>query len=623
MAVSQTLTVTEVAGSVNTSDNTSRVRILWQSTQSGDSFNDYTRTAKYYISVNGGAESELSVSYRLPKNTTVTIVDTIITVTHRGDGTGIVAVRTWMDTSISAGIIQKTASRNLTTIPRPTTLNYVSCNSSYFDGTITFGFTAPSAICYNRCLVDLYSGGGKYIAIKTMDFGRGGGSLKTHTYSLSADELSAIYTNMPNTRSGTLRVTMKTYSDAYMQEEVGDGSIQRITLYVPDIEITRPTIAMELTPVTPYEKFAYLYLQGISAVKATFSGSGKYGATIASYAMQIDGKSYPSPYTSDILSKSGSVTITGVANDSRGLYNKVSQTINVIAYEGPYISPSEESTKVICERCTEDGTRSDTGTYLHIKGKRNYTKINTNGIVNTCSVRCRYKPEGGEWSHDKGGGVGVLLWTDTSTDEFDVILPNIVTNTLLSYTVELNIIDDTYIPSAMVFDIPSESIDFELRDGGKGAAFGKHAVHEKMLECEWDARFNGSVSLGDDVITDVVIEEGTKSVTATEGQVEWYYRKWLNGRAECWCKRNVDVNINTAWGTALYYGLTTALPYPFEFVTVPITQTTCEYGNDNMSLFIASGGAGATTYATSVMLCRTDSRTANCNILYHVHGQWK
>ena len=37
MSVSQYLSVTEVAGSVDNSANTSKVRILWQSTQSGES----------------------------------------------------------------------------------------------------------------------------------------------------------------------------------------------------------------------------------------------------------------------------------------------------------------------------------------------------------------------------------------------------------------------------------------------------------------------------------------------------------------------------------------------------------------------------------------------------------
>ena len=614
MAVSQTLTLTEVAGSVSISDNTSKVRILWKSTQSGESYNDYQRTATYWVTINGGEPSILEVGYTLPKNTTVTILDKIVTVPHREDGTGKISVTAWMETGISAGTIKHSKELTLTTIPRETSLDSVSCNSSYFDGTITYRYTSKNASLYNRCYVDLIVNGNP-IAIKTLDLGKVSASQKTGTLTFSANELSTIYTNMPNTRYGILRFTMRTYEDVYKTKEVGDGEYKGISLAIPSKDSTQPTVSMTLTPVTPYEKFASLYLQGRSKVRATFSGSGKYGATIASYAMQIDGKSYSSPYTSDLLSKSGYVTVRGVANDSRTIQGTTEQTINVIPYEGPYISPSEGSTKVICERCTAEGTPSDVGTYLHVKGKRNYTKINTNGIVNTCSVRCRYKPEGGDWSHDKGGGVGVLLWTDTSTDEFDVILDNIVTNTLLSYTVELNIIDDTYVPSAMVFDIPSESVDFELREGGKGAAFGKHAVTENMLECEWDAKFNKGVSIQGEAVADFVVEQGIVG--------NWYVRKWYSGYAECWYKRNADVNVDAQWGTALYYGTVAATYYPFTFAEVPSCQITCEYGDDNMSLFLATSGSSSTGRTPTVMLCRTDAQLVNVNIQYYAIGRWK
>ena len=500
MAVTQTLSLTEVAGSVNIFANTSKVRILWQSTQTGDSFNGYTRTAKYYVSINGGAEKEYVVSYTLPQNSTKTIVDTTLTVTHKSNGTGTIKVRTWMDTRISAGVVEK-----------------------------------------------------------------------THTITLST--------------------------------------------------ITKPTITMTLSPVTPYEKFASLYLQGRSKVKASFTGGGD----AVSYSMQVEGKSYSSPYTSDLLRTSGKVTVTGTAKATTlgDFTTSEAQDIVVIAYDAPYISHYPGDKQVICERCTEDGTASDTGTYLHVKGTRNYTKINTGGIVNTCSVRLRYKPEGGSWSHSAGGGVPVLLWTETSTDNFDVILSGIVSNTKLNYTVEVNIIDDTYQPSAMVFNIPSEDIDFHLREGGKGAAFGKFATQENLLECEWDARFNGKMYLGDSEIN-AVIEQGTKSVNTAEGTaVVWHYRKWLDGSLECWCRRNVTVNVNMAWGTALYYGMATTLNYPFSFIERPITQITCEYGDDSVSLFIASCGTGTNVYATPVMLCRTDSKNVNCNILYHAHGRWK
>ena len=771
MSVSQTLSVTEVSGSVNTSANTSKVRILWKSTQSGESWNGYTRTAKYYISINGGAETEYSVNYTLPQNATTTIVDTTITVNHKADGTGTVKVRTWMDTSISAGVVEKSQTINLTTIPRASTITSASNRS--LGETCMVKWTPLSASFRYKLKFTLGS-----FSYTTGAIHPNTTAAYTYTgYTLDLASIAPLIKTKPPT--ATMTVTLYTYSDSSATAQVGSASSTTFTVTVPDNSSTKPTVEMTLTPVTPYEKFASLYLQGRSKVKATFKGEGKFEATISSYSMQVDGKSYSSPYTSDILRESGNVTIKGTATDSRGFSNTIPKSIYVIAYEAPYIAPSKGYKKVICERCTEDGTASDSGTYLHVKGTRNYTKINTNGIVNTCSVKCRYKPDGGNWSHNSGKGVDVLPGTNTSTDEFDVILSNIVSDITISYTVELNISDDTNVPSTMMFDIPSESVDFELREGGRGAAFGKHATEANLFECEWDAKFNkatyldslylieheitvggdkdtyypvhidpdttyeslntqpvflglgkklnsfspdweGNYSTGSSsisaawlyrynswdangnfiiplykremfakilahitglvqaargvvlylrgggatykivcsvpftakvylvetniadadaaetypvivsprgyegnygiellngIVSDFVIEQGRSGI--------WYYRKWYSGRAECWCKRNINVDISAAWGSALFHGVASAISYPFTFAEAPICQTTCEYGSDVAALLITSYGSSTNVATPALMLCRPDAKTVNCNILYHVHGRWK
>ena len=612
MAVSQSLTVTEVSGSVNTTANTSKVRIVWKSTQTGDSRNDYTRTAKYYISINGGAETEYTESYTLPQSTTVTILDITITVPHKNDGSGTVSVRTWMDTSISAGVVQKSKTLTLTTIPRASTIT--SASDVELGSRCKIVWTPASASFY-------YKVG---FAIGTWSFTTEAfkpGVTSAYTYTGYPIDMAAA-NQFPKNPSGTMTATLYTYSDSGTTQ-VGSASSATFTVTLPENDATVPSISMTLSPVTPYAKFSSLYLQGISKVKAAFEGEGKYGASIVAYSLQAEGGRYTEPYTSDILAKSGESAIVGFVSDSRWFGNNTSQKINVIAYEAPYISPSSGYQKVICERCTADGTADDSGTYLHVKGMRNYTKINTNGIVNTCSVRCRYKPEGGSWSHNSGEGVGVLLGTDTSTDKFDVILADIVRYKTLSYTVELNIIDDTYQPSTMVFYIPSEDVAFNLREGGRGAAFGKYATKENMLECEWDARFNGKLYHQENEIN-VVIEQGTKSINTAEGTtVYWHYRKWLNGIAECWGRRRALVNISTAWGS-IYYGSVTAVDFPTElFADDPMCQVTPEFGGAMQAAWWTVSGKASAASAPAVMFCRPLVAEASFDILYYAIGNWK
>ena len=153
MAVYQTLTVKEVG--VDTLANTSRVQILWKSQQTGPSHNDNTRTAKYWVTVNG-EKTEHSLTYSLPEKSTKTILNETITVLHREDGTGSVTVDTWMDTRISAGEVTLSKSIALTAIPRAstvgatdafvesTTLIAVGRKSEEYTHSIRFSFGALS-----------------------------------------------------------------------------------------------------------------------------------------------------------------------------------------------------------------------------------------------------------------------------------------------------------------------------------------------------------------------------------------------------------------------------------------------------------------------------------------------
>ena len=615
MAVSQTLTLTEVAGSTNVSANTSKVRILWQSTQSGDSWNGYTRTAKYYISINGEAEREYTVSYTLPKASTITILDTTITVSHKGDGSGSVKVRTWMDTSISAGVVEKTQTLTLSVIPRASTITSAS-NTTL--GTPCVIKWTPLSTDY-RYKLNFSIGGYSYTT----------GAIHPNTianypytgYTPSIEDIAPKITGYPPT--GTMTVTLYTYSDSNATVQIGSASSTTFTVTVPDNESTKPTVTMDISPVTPYEKFSSLYLQGVSKVKVTLSGNGKYGSVINSIGMQIEGKQYNglSP-TSNILMQSGRLTVVGFATDMRGFANTTEKEIEVIEYSAPYISPCEGYDKIICERCTADGVPSDKGTYLHVKGLRNYSKINTNGIVNTCSVKCRYKPEGGNWSHDNGEGVDVLLSTNTSTDEFDIVLPNIVSDPKLAYVVELNISDDTKLSPYIEFRIPSEEVDFDLREGGKGAAFGKYATTENLFECEWNAQFNGdtnfkSISINGVEVVDVVIEQGISGI--------WSYRKWLSGKAECWGTTTVLVNINSLWSNGIYYGGVGEVAFPSDlFVSKPICQITPEFGETSKGAWLGVNGSSSNTYAPSILLCSPVSTTdASFNISYYAQGRWK
>ena len=472
MAVSQTLSVTEVSGSVDNAANTSKVRILWQSTQSGDSWNGYTRTARYYVSINGGAETTYNVSYTLPQNSTKTIVDTTITVAHRDDGTGAVKVRTWMDTSISAGVVEKTQSLTLTTIPRASTITSAAdktlgtaCDvrwtplSNAFRYKLKFSIGdfsyTTGAIHPNRTSAYQYTG-----------------------YSLPIADIAPKITGKPP--KGTMTVTLYTYSDSNASVQVGYASSKTFTVAVPDNETTKPSVTMSLAPASSLpSQFSSLYIQGKSKVKATISGSGKHSATVTAYEMYADGKNNGT-LQSDYLSKSGSIAVKGRVYDSRGFYKETEQAITVIPYTKPSLVRASGEKDIVCARCDASGNFTDSGTYLKIKAKRSYSKVVSGGVQkNFCQIRYRYKPEGGSYS----AWATILQSSSLGSDE-------VVTSALLggalsvqtTYFVEVQAIDDVGESSTTTISVPTDKVYVHKAGSMRSLGIGKYAESENTVD---------------------------------------------------------------------------------------------------------------------------------------------
>ena len=487
MAVTQALSVTEVVGSVNNTANTSKVRILWTSTQTGDSHNDYTRVAKYYVSINGGAEKEYSVSYTLPKGTTKTIVDTTITVTHKDDGTGKVKVRTWMDTRINAGEIEQSKETNLTSIPRASTLSYVS--------NITLG---------NICTLQ-WTPLSKDFRYK-VNFKVGSWSLTTvaihpnvttlytnASYGISIDALH----QFTNGKSADMIVTLYTYSDAECTKQIGEASTANCKVYAPEHEEVLPIVAMSLSPVSSLPtKFNGLYIQNKTKVQASFEGSkAKYSASILSHSMIVDGKAYGSPYQSDLLAKSGTLSVIGTALDSRGFSSELPQEISVIPYAKPSIVPYTGETSIVCRRCDSTGIFSHSGTQLRIRAGRQYSKVISNGVQkNFCSLRIKYKADGASSWIDKGE----LLSDDDTKDIVDITLTDINLAISTTYLIQIEATDTIGESYSMIITVPTADTTYHLRKGGKAIGIGKYAEQDYIVDIddEWEVNARGDLRVG-------------------------------------------------------------------------------------------------------------------------------
>ena len=486
MAVTQTLSVTEVANSVNNTANTSKIRILWQSTQTGDSHNNYTRTAKYYVSINGGAETEYSVSYTLPQNSVKTILDTTLTIPHNNDGTGSVRVRTWMDTRINAGVVELNKTLNLTTIPRSSAITSASDRTLGSACSVKWTPLSQSFRYKLKFTIGNFSYTTAAIHPNTI-------SAYTYTgYTLPIADIAPIITGYPPT--GTMTVTLYTYSDSNASVQVGSATTAQFKVTVPENDKTRPTVSMSLSPSSTLKSpYNNLYIQGHSKVKATLDFGTKYDATVAESNISLEGAYYSSPYESGIISQSGTITVNATVKDSRGFYGTDHKDIEVIPYSKPYVRAKSSESSIIAARCDSSANLIDSGTYLKIKAKVVYSKVISNGVQNNYgNIKFRYREEGGTYS----AWQTILNCKTDNSDE--VITPPLLNGALdikSNYQVQIIASDDLYDSDPITFAIPSDDVYMDRPAGGKSMGLGGYSTGDGKLDVYWKNMARGGISL--------------------------------------------------------------------------------------------------------------------------------
>lgn len=436
MGVSQSLLLTETGYSI--ANNTSTVRIVWSSTQSGASWNGYTKTAKYWVSINGGSETEYSVSYTLPQSKTVSIIDETITVDHKSDGTGTISVRTWMDTGISAGIITKSESLTLTTIPRASDLN-VSNGTLGVEQTITANKKNGAFTHTLTWKSGSYSG--------TIDGAKVAKSIWKFTPSLN------LATGSPNWTSVYCEFTLSTYNG-----NTSVGSVTKtVQLTIPDS--VHPTCSIALSDKKGYTTKFGGYVQGQSILHGVITANGAYGSKISSYSTSVNSSIYSgSTFDTGALLYSGNNIVHTQVKDSRGRIASVENTINVLAYSAPKI------TKLSVIRCNVDGTENDQGSYTKATYSYSITYLSGN---NSKGAVLKYKKSSEtEWQ------------SLTLTAQYEAINQTsiIATDSGASYDIALFISDDFYKDSTAVKSKTSVSTAYclyHVHPSGKGITFGR------------------------------------------------------------------------------------------------------------------------------------------------------
>ena len=307
---------------------------------------------------------------------------------------------------------------------------------------------------------------------------------------------------IPNNASGTGTLTCKTYSGSTL---IGTQSVN-FTATVPRNSITQPSDTIAVSPVSSLAApFNGLYIQGRTKAKITHTASGKYGATIKSYAATVDGQTYTGKApTTEILATPGTLTIAGTATDSRGIVGTASASITVLAYTPPSVERNTSKNALICARALANGTLDDDGTLLYVACSRKFSALNGN---NGASVQVRYKAESGEWS------AWVTFFAESASgDNYAGIIAGITLAVEYPYTIELRAVDKLgESGGTLSFAVPTSDATVDLGEGGNSLGVGRraHVGTEKRLDVAWNAYFEKDVFVGGKTLVDLIYPVGS------------------------------------------------------------------------------------------------------------------
>lgn len=314
---------------------------------------------------------------------------------------------------------------------------------------------------------------------------------------------------IPDSPSGTGTLTCKTYNGGTL---IGTKTVT-FTASVP--AGMKPALTEGWAAVT-YDNSGTkagaiaAWVQGYSKAKAVFDSTKiacKQGASIEKYAVTYLGKTTEeSPYRTDTISATSAMVRCAVT-DSRGLTAWEDVTVTLESYAPPMLVGAA------LYRADGEGAAADSGT--HIAGLAT-AKFSSIGGRNTATIKGYWKSVGGSYGEGvtlPSGAVGLV------TGDVEIAADR-------SYTAKIVVTDSLGNSTEFEENIPTEQVAFHLKEGGKGAAFGKAAEQDELLDVAWDARFrenvqvDGALQVGGKTLLDMVYPVGSiyLSVSGTDPQ---------------------------------------------------------------------------------------------------------
>ncbi len=315
MAVSSNISITQ--NSQNIANNKTNITVRVQVTTTGGSYNGYSKPGT--CTIDG---TTYDFSHNIPQNSTTTIFEKTLDVTHNNQGEKTVYASFSFQTGISAGTITGSTSKKLTTIPRTSEVSLSKKNFNIGE-TITI-YTNRKSASFTHTAVIKFNG-------QTVRTQTGIDAL----YSWNTNELFAKIPNQ-NQANGTVELT--TYSGG---TRIGTSAVN-FTGYVVnsdpvfnnfDCEDTN-TVTKTLTGNNQK------YIRKYSNLKVTITSANKMttqnSATPKYYNIVVGNKSENLDYSTSEISKTinnmDDNTVTVFAVDSRGNQKDKTKALDIVEY---------------------------------------------------------------------------------------------------------------------------------------------------------------------------------------------------------------------------------------------------------------------------------------------------
>ena len=461
----------------NKSNITVKLKLKRNDGYSASAYNLNSDSNSAAIKVNNDTKVSTSLAIDTRNGVTVVLAEWTGNVGHNDDGTLKLQLSgsfTMDGTSLSGGKV--TAEFNCTDIPRASKLT-IADSSVTPGGSFTFAISGVSSFKHKiTCKI-----GSKVSQSDSFEAGTAAGKI-------TIPEKWAEY--VTDEKKTAITVTLATYKGSKLIGSRRDS----ITFKIPDTKEYKPSFDVVLTESGAPEDWN-VYLKGISKLTVSIENQQfKAKADLKSISIKFDGLTKRANNSVFEMLNAGDKEVVVRVTDSRGYYTDVRKAI----YVNNYFSPSVKINSV--NRCDENGNKMTDGTYLLVEYTSRFCDVTVDDValnteIKSYSIRKKGSTtvtEEGEVTESSPLIIGAGNVASQSGYEIVMAISDLVTGD-----------DDT-------FTIGTSGIPFNIKKGGKGAAFGCYAENDNELLVGWNLNVRGglvyerlTVNTSEDLIAEV------------------------------------------------------------------------------------------------------------------------